>query len=577
MAARDDVTQRTPIGQRTVARGIGQTFIGLTKSNFPGQFLAGITLLAIAIPEQLATSQLAGVPAFTALIAFIAASLVFFAIGSNPIVSVGADSTIAPLFAVALLRLAPASSAEYMELVAATAVVAGLIVMIIGLLKLGWLADFLSLPIVVGFLGGIGVIIITHQLPRVLGVPSGGESFVQRLQWISHQFGHVSVWSVVLALGTLVVMVIGEKLNAKLPWALGAGLVATAIAALGSLASHGVQELGTVSAGLPTWRLHWLNGHEWAIVCTTALTLVIVILSQSAATCRTSADELGIADDLSRDFVGIGLANVACGLVGAFPVNASPARTTVTRLAGGRTKLVLLVAGVGALVLSPFAKFAHMIPLAALAGVLLFIGGRLIKIGEFRRILFTSRWEFALAIISALGVILIGVEQGLGIAVGLAILDQTWRSARPSMIELGRRTGTTSWEPEEDEGVERVDHILAIFFGEELFFANAGVFRRAMHDHLAKVPETRHVIIDAVAITEIDFTGLTALNQVVDDLIKDKISVSFARANSAVSDRIVKSGNPALAKISFYDSNDAAASAAIASEATSGPTGEARS
>jgi MFS superfamily sulfate permease-like transporter len=456
-------------------------------------------------------------------------------------------------------------------------VVAGLIVMIIGLLKLGWLADFLSLPIVVGFLGGIGVIIITHQLPRVLGVPSGGESFVQRLQWISHQFGHVSVWSVVLALGTLVVMVVGEKLNAKLPWALGAVLVATAIAALGSLASHGVQELGTVSAGLPTWRLHWLNGHEWAIVCTTALTLVIVILSQSAATCRTSADELGIADDLSRDFVGIGLANVACGLVGAFPVNASPARTTVTRLAGGRTKLVLLVAGVGALVLSPFAKFAHMIPLAALAGVLLFIGGRLIKIGEFRRILFTSRWEFALAIISALGVILIGVEQGLGIAVGLAILDQTWRSARPSMIELGRRTGTTSWEPEEDEGVERVDHILAIFFGEELFFANAGVFRRAMHDHLAKVPETRHVIIDAVAITEIDFTGLTALNQVVDDLIKDKISVSFARANSAVSDRIVKSGNPALAKISFYDSNDAAASAAIASEATSGPTGEARS
>jgi len=578
MAARDDVTQRTPIGQRTVARGIGQTFIGLTKANFPGQILAGITLLAIAIPEQLATSQLAGVPAFTALIAFIAASLVFFAIGSNPIVSVGADSTIAPLFAVALLRLAPASSAEYMELVAATAVVAGLIVMIIGLLKLGWLADFLSLPIVVGFLGGIGVIIITHQLPRVLGVASGGESFVQRVQWISHQFGHVSVWSVVLALGTLVVMVVGEKLNAKLPWALGAVLVATAIAALGSLASHGVQELGAVSAGLPTWRLHWLNAHEWAIVCTTALTLVIVILSQSAATCRTSADELGIADDLSRDFVGIGLANVACGLVGAFPVNASPARTTVTRLAGGRTKLVLLVAGVGALVLSPFAKFAHMIPLAALAGVLLFIGGRLIKIGEFRRILATSRWEFSLAIISALGVILIGVEQGLGIAVGLAILDQTWRSARPSMIELGRRTGTTSWEPEKDEGVERVDNILAIFFGEELFFANAGVFRRAMHDHLSKVPETHHVIIDAVAITEIDFTGLTALNQVVDDLTKDTISVSFARANDAVRERIAKSGYPALAKISFYDSNDAAASAALATEATTaGPTGEARS
>ena len=289
------VTQRTRIGQRTVSKGLSQIFIGLNRANFSGQLLAGITLLAIAIPEQLATSQLAGVPAFTAMIAFITATLVFFVIGSNPIVSVWADSTIAPLFAVALLRLAPASSAEYMELVAATAVVAGLIVMAIGLFKLGWLADFLSLPIVVGFMAGIGVIIITHQLPRVLGVPSGGESFISRLQWISHQFGHVSTWSVVLALGTLVVMVVGEKINAKLPWALAAVLAATILSAVGSLANHGVQQLGTVSAGLPIWRLHWVSGSEWGTVCTTALTLVIVILSQSAATSRTTASVRRIA------------------------------------------------------------------------------------------------------------------------------------------------------------------------------------------------------------------------------------------------------------------------------------------
>ena len=305
------VTERTPIAQRTVAKGLNQIFSGLTRANFSGQFLAGITLLAIAIPEQLATSQLAGVPAFTAMVAFITATLVFFFIGSNPIVSVGADSTIAPLFAVALLRL-----------------------MGIGLLKLGWLADFLSLPIVAGFMAGIGVIIITHQLPRVLGVPSGGESFISRLQWIGHQFGHLSTWSIVIALGTLVVMVFGEKLNAKLPWALAGVLAATILTATASLAKHGVQQLGTVSAGLPTWRLHWLSGSQWGVVCTTALTLVVVILSQSAATCRTTADDLAIADNISRDFVGIGLANVACGLVGAFPVIASPARTTVTKLAG---------------------------------------------------------------------------------------------------------------------------------------------------------------------------------------------------------------------------------------------------
>jgi MFS superfamily sulfate permease-like transporter len=320
-----------------------------------------------------------------------------------------------------------------------------------------------------------------------------------------------------------------------------------------------------VNAGLPTWRLHWLSGSQWGVVCTTALTLVVVILSQSAATCRTTADDLAIADNISRDFVGIGLANVACGLVGAFPVNASPARTTVTKLAGGRTKLVLLVAGVGALVLSPFAKFAHMIPLAALAGVLLFVGGRLIKVAQFRKILASSRWEFALALISALGVIFIGVEQGLGIAVGLAILDQTWRSARPRMVELGRRTGTTSWEPEEEEeSVERVDHILVLLFGEELFFANSGIFRREMHDVLTKVPETQHVIVDAVAIADIDYTGMIALSQVVADLREDKISFSFSRANDTVKERLKKSTNAAIKSIALYDSTDDAAVAAEA-------------
>ena len=562
MGSRKHHEERTPIASRIAPRGWGQLLIGVTRANVAGQVLAGVTLLAIAIPEQLATSQLAGVPAFTAMIAFITASLVFFALGSNPILSVGADSTIAPLFAVALLRVAPASSVEYLELVAATAVVAGIVIMVIGLLKFGWLADFLSLPIVAGFMGGIGVIIIVHQLPRALGVPSGGESVLQRLQWLSHQLGHVSAWSIIIAVGTLVVMVVGEKINAKLPWALAAVFAATVLSAIGSLAKHGVLELGAVSARLPTWRLHWLSAHEWGVVATTALTLVIVIISQSAATARISADELGVADNLSRDFVAIGLANIGAGLVGTFPVNASPARTTVTRLAGGRTKLVGLVAGLGALLLSPLAKYAHMIPLAALAGVLFFVAGRLIKIPQFRRVLHTSRFEFALAMVSGLGVVFIGVEQGLAIAVALAILDQTWRSARPMMVEMGRRKGTTSWEPCDEHGVERVDHILAVLFNEALFFANAGVFRHELHDMLAQHPKTAHVIIDAVAIADIDFTGLATLSQVVEDLTKDEISISFARANNALRARLGNSSDRAIRHIQLFDSTDAAAEAA---------------
>jgi MFS superfamily sulfate permease-like transporter len=553
-----DGSTRTPIALRRPAQGLRQTFLGVTRQNAGPQMLAGVTLLAIAIPEQLATSQLAGVPAFVAMIAFITATLVFVFAGSNPIVSVGADSTIAPLFAVVLVRFAPVSTPLYMELVAATAVVTGLAVLAVGLFKLGWIADFLSLPIVTGFLCGIGVIIIVHQLPNALGVASGGTSVIQRLHTVISELGHVSAWSIALAVGTLAVLVVGEKVNARLPWALAGIAVATVLAVAFKLVHHGVKELGSVHVGPPEWHLHWLAAGQWGTVLTTSATLVIVILSQTAATSRTAADDLGVAANLSRDFVGVGLANVAAGLVGAFPVNASPARTTVSRLAGGSTKLVGLTAAVIAIVLSPLGRYAHTIPLAALAGVLFFIGARLIKIDVLARVWRSSRVEFLFAVISALGVIFIGVEQGIAIAVGLAILDQTWRSARPHMIVLGRLEGTTSWEPIGEDGVAPIDHALVVLFDNDLFFANAGIFRREVHDALAKYPATRHFVIDGAAMAEIDVTGMTILSQVLDDLEKDDISLTFARVNERVKDELAKSFDPAIRSLSTYESVDEA-------------------
>jgi MFS superfamily sulfate permease-like transporter len=549
---------RTPIGLRQPSRGLRDTFRGVTRENYAGQLLAGVTLLAIAIPEQLATSRLAGVPAFIAMIAFITATVVFVFVGSNPIVSVGADSTIAPLFAVVLIRLAPVSTTLYFELVAATAVVTGLAVLAVGLLKLGWIADFLSLPIVTGFLCGIGVIIFVHQLPSALGVPSGGTSDVQRVNWMAHHLTHVSAWSIALAVGTLVLMLVGEKINARLPWALAAIAISTVLCVTLALENHGVKELGSVHVGPPTWRLHWLSSGQWGVVLTTAVTLVIVILSQTAATSRTAADDLGVDANISRDFVGVGLANVACGLVGAFPVDASPPRTTVSRLAGGSTKLVGLTAAVLAIVLSPLGKYAHTIPLAALAGVLFFVASRLIKVELLKKIWRANRVEFLFAVVSALGVIFIGVEQGIAIAVGLAVFDQTWRSARPHLVVLGRRDGTTSWEPLSEADVTIVDHALVALFDNDLFFANAGIFRRELHQLLASYPTTQHFVFDAAAMAEIDFTGMTILSQVVADLEKDHVTMAFARVNTGVKKTLATSFDPAIQKIPIYESVDQA-------------------
>jgi len=553
-------SKRTPIGERHPQPGLGGLFAGVTRAAVPAQVLAGVTLLAIAIPEQLATSQLAGVPAFAALVAFLGATVVFVIFGSNPILSVGADSTIAPLFAVALVRVASPASSAYFSLVAATAVVTGVMVATVGILKLGWLADFMSVPIVTGFMCGIGVIIAVHQLPHALGVGGGGDSVAQRLVALSHHLGHVSAWSLALAVATLAVMVAGEALNPRLPFALVAVVAGAVVASALSLSHHGVQLLGPVAVGWPTWRLSWLSAHQWTVVVTTSVTLVIVIMSQSAATARSSADEIGVADDVSRDFVGVGLANIAAGVLGTLPVNASPARTAVTQLAGGRTKLVAVVAALGALTLSPFAGIARTIPLASLAGVLFFVAGRLIKISRLRAIWRASRSEFTLAMVAWLGVVVFGVEGGLALAVGLAILAQTWRSARPRMVEMGRRHGTTSWEPYDAKSVDHVDHVLAVLFDEDLFFANAGVFRRQLHDMMRRYPASRHVVVDAVAISDIDYTALGALSQIARDLDRDHVTLSFARANDHVRDALARSSDAALHRIKFYDSVDAAAS-----------------
>jgi len=166
--------------------------------------------------------------------------------------------------------------------------------------------------------------------------------------------------------------------------------------------------------------------------------------------------------------------------------------------------------------------------------------------------------ECVFAIISGLGVILIGVEQGLAVAVGLAILDQTWRSARPQSFVLGRHAGTTSWEPLGEDDVAMVDHVLVILFDNDIFFANAGVFRRQVHQMLKKYPATKHLVVDAVAIADVDVTGLVMLSQVVDDVTKDGISFSLARASVKVKATLAKSTDTNVRMLDFYDSVDEA-------------------
>ncbi|MBF6558191.1 MAG: SulP family inorganic anion transporter [Acidimicrobiales bacterium] len=506
--------------------------------------LAALTLLAIAVPEQLAISRLAGMPATTGLFAFVAGTVAFALLGSNPQMSVGADSTIAPLFAVGVARLASTGSPRYMALVGLLAVVVGVLVMIVGLLRLGWIAEFLSAPIITGFLGGVAVIIVVHQLPDLFGVIPTSGSTLHRIASVTSQLAEINGWTLGVGVAVLAVMVGAERIDRRLPGAL-VGLVGSTIlvAALG-LSEHGVAVLGTLGQRVPMLGLSDLSWSSLGSVLPLAGVVALVVISQSAATTRAFADQGGYRVDVGRDFLGVGAGSVAAGLVGAFAVDASPPRTAAVASAGGRTQLAGLGAAAMVLLLIPVAGLLKDVPLTTLAAVLIYVAVQLFHVHDLAAVLRFDLWEFGLAIVTLLTVALIGVEQGIAVAVGLAVLDRARLSARPQAHVMARIPGTTSWEPvESGQHLIEVPGVLVVLFAAPLYFANVGHFRTWLEGALAQAPDApRVLVLDVVGMHDVDYTGTRALSDLLDELDRRQVTVGIARAGSHVLDNLARAG-----------------------------------
>jgi high affinity sulfate transporter 1 len=512
---------------------------GYRREWFAPDLIAAATLLVIAVPEQLATSRLAGMPPITGLYAFIAGSIVFALLGTSPQISVGADSTIAPLFAAGIGVFATTGSARYGDLVGILAVMAGAIVAGVWLLRLGWIAEFLSAPIITGFLAGIGVVIVVHQLPDLLGVAGGGSSTLGRIKHVADELHGTCAWTLVIGLGVLALVTVSERLNRRLPAALVALVAATALVAIFGLQNHGVAILGHVAHGAPRIGLHELSLHALGQVAPVAAIIALVIVTQSAATSRAFERSSGSAQqpDIGRDLLAVGLGSVVAGLAGAFPVNASPPRTAAVSAAGGRTQLTSLLAAFAVIALIPAAGILHDVPVAALSGVLLFIASRVVHVADLRAIARFDRVEFGLAVVTLVTVALLGVEQGIGVAVALAILDRTRVSARPRLHVLGRIPGTTSWAPlGSHERPVPVPGVAVVLFATPLWYANASHFQDQLEEVLARPGATplRGVVLDALGMSDIDYTGMVTLHDVLDELDRASIRFAIARAGERV-------------------------------------------
>ncbi len=501
-----------------------------------GDGVAALTLLAIAVPEQLATSRLAGMPPITGLYAFVAGSVMFALLGSNRQMSVGADSTIAPLFAAGVGALAVPGSAGYLADVGILAVMVGLIVALVGLLRLGWIAQFLSAPIISGFLGGVAVIVVVHQLPDLLGLPTGGGSTLHRIGTVLNHLSLTNWWTLGIGAGVFVIALLGHLIDHRLPGPL-IGLVISAIlvGALG-LHGHGVAVLGAVAHGGPHLGLAGLSWSVLGSLAPIAGVVALVVVSQTAATTRAFADQGGYQVEVDRDFVGVGAGSVVAGLIGAFPVNASPPRTSAIVSASGRTQAAGLAAAVGVVLLIPAAALLKDVPLATLAAVLIFVAGRIFHVRELADIARYDRFEFALAMVTLLTVGLVGVEPGIVVAVALAILDRTRLSDRPQLHVLGRIPGTTSWTPVSGaEHAAQLPGVLVVLFATPLWYANAARFRTELDAAKQRaIGPLRVVVLDTIGMGDIDYTGSRTLRQVLDQLDRDGVRFAMARTGGRV-------------------------------------------
>ncbi|MGC2315198.1 MAG: SulP family inorganic anion transporter [Bradyrhizobium sp.] len=507
---------------------------------------AGLTLAAIAIPEQMATARLGGFAPQIGFFAFLAGSLAFAVFGSNRFLSSGADSTITPIFAGGLALLAASGTPQYLVLAAALALMVGLLLLAAGIFRLGWIADLLSIPVTIGFLVGISVHILVSQLPVILGLPSPGGPMLQRVAILARHLGETNLFTLVIGLGVLGIIAASERIDARIPGALIGLALAGVGAVLLGLESRGVTVLGAVSVAPPALALPDISAGHFASLVSLSLIISIVVMVQTAATTRSFPSDPDEPPDVDRDFVGVGVGSILSGLIGAFPVNASPPRTAVVCETGGRSQLAGLAAVAIVIALLAFgASLLSRIPNAALGGVLLFVAIRILRVGQIVAIYRQSFGEFLLILSTAAAIIVLPIEQGVGIGIALSLLHGIWSTTRARVLIFERVSGTSIWWPSSPNlPGEREPGVIVAGFQAPLSFLNAYDFRRDILDALRSSPQkARLIVLEATGIVEIDFTAAQVLRDLIRKCQTEGVDFAIARLESVrAQDAMVRFG-----------------------------------
>ncbi|HXW45231.1 MAG TPA: SulP family inorganic anion transporter [Streptosporangiaceae bacterium] len=544
---------------RSPAQPFLRGMLPIRRSQLTGEVLAGITLAALAIPQALGYAKIAGMPVVTGLYTLLLPMAVFACLGSSRHLVVAADSSTAAVLAAALARMAAPASASYVHLAALAALLTGALLLVARLARLGFLANFLSRTVLLGFLAGVGIVVAVAQLPDMLGVTVTGTRTLVVLWHTLAALPRAHPATVAVAGAVMAVVLVSGMITNRFPGALIGIVGAIIVSRLAHLSRHGVAIVGPFPRGLPVPIVPTFTLHDFTTLLGPAVSIFVIIVAQSAATARIYAAKFDETDDVDTDLVGLGAANVAAAFSGAFVVNGSPTQTQMVVTAGGRSQFAQLttsavVVFVLLLATGPLAS----LPTAALAAVVFLIALRLIDVPELRRIRSVRRDEFAVALLATVAVVALGVLDGIIVAMAASIIDHLRHSYHPTDSVLVK-SGRGHWQPTPVRPGARTEDGLVVYrFGTSLYYANAS---RLVQDirMLAAGEPLRWLVFDSAAISDVDYTAAVVLRQVIAEVTARHVRFVLSSVLASVRQQLDRYGISALLDPdAYYETSGAA-------------------
>jgi len=497
-----------------------------------GDVLAGITVAAYLIPQCMAYGELAGVNPVAGLWAIMPPMILYTLLGSSPQLSVGPESTTAVMTAAAIAPLAAASGSSYALLAALLAWVMGLICLVGYVARLGFLADLLSKPILVGYMAGVAVIMIVGQLGKVSGIAIEADSILGEVWGFVTQLNLAQGPTLALALFVLAFLFIVQSRFPTAPGPLLAVLLATAAVWLLDLDQRGVAVVGTIPAGLPQPWWPMVSWAETLNLVPAAIGIALVGYSDNVLTARAFAAKNRYAIDANQELLALGVSNLGAGLFQGFPLSSSGSRTVIGDTLGSKSQLFSLVAlAVLLLVLLFLRPVLALFPTAALGAIVIYAATKLIAIDEFMRLKRFRSSEFGLALITTVGVLTTDLLMGIAIAIGLSVIDMVTRISRPHSAVMGEVPGIPGLHDIADwPGATTIPGLVIFRYDAPLFFANVEDFkRRSLAAIAAEKTPLEWFVLNTEAIPEVDITAVDMLSEFHDQLAARGITFCLAR------------------------------------------------